>query len=84
MRFLYPANGAVLSLPRQMDGTPGSVSLSLVHTRPERELFWHLDGAYLGSTRDLHRMAISPTTGYHVVTVVDETGQSLSVEFVVV
>ncbi|MDR1369117.1 MAG: penicillin-binding protein 1C, partial [Dysgonamonadaceae bacterium] len=48
MRFIYPDNGIVISLPHQMNGEPGEVTFSLAHSNPATELFWHLDREYIG------------------------------------
>ena len=74
MHFIYPTDGNVISLPRQLDGSPGSFVARVAHTNPATELFWHLDNTYLGSTRDIHQMTIAPTRGVHTITVVDASG----------
>jgi penicillin-binding protein 1C len=35
----------------------------------------------MGSTRDIHQMALSPSPGRHVITLVDENGESIRREF---
>lgn len=84
MNFIYPSNGSVISLPRQLDGSTGGFVCKVAHKTPSTELFWHLDNTYLGSTRDIHQMSISPQRGVHTITVVDSLGGELSVEIVVV
>ena len=83
LEFLYPEPGAILTLPRQLDGsTPGAV-FQAVHRDPNATLFWHLDEEYLGTTHLLHQMHLAPTPGRHTVTVVDGDGRSVSVGFTV-
>ena len=83
LEFLYPEPGAILTLPRQLDGsTPGAV-FQAVHRDPNATLYWHLDQEYLGTTRLLHQMHLAPAPGKHTVTVVDSDGQSVSVGFTV-
>jgi penicillin-binding protein 1C len=83
LEFLYPEPGAILTLPRQLDGsTPGAV-FQAVHRDPNATLFWHLDEEYLGTTHLLHQMHLAPTPGRHTVTVVDGDGHSVSVGFTV-
>lgn len=84
MNFIYPTNGSVINLPRQLDGSHGAFVCKVAHTTPSTELFWHLDNSYLGSTRDIHQMTISPTEGVHTITVVDALGVELSVNVVIV
>ena len=83
MEFLYPDQGAVLTLPRQLDGsTPGAV-FHVVHRDPTAVLYWHLDQSYLGETRIIHKMNLAPEEGRHTVTVVDGRGNSKSVRFTI-
>lgn len=81
--ILYPTQGSVLSLARQLDGTPGSFVCKAVHTAPDAELFWHLDASYLGTTTHVHQLTLQPAPGYHRLTLVDPHGHTQTVEFVV-
>jgi penicillin-binding protein 1C len=83
MEFLYPEGGSVLTLPRQLDGSEGGAVFQAVHRDPAATLWWHLDDTYLGETRFIHQMTLSPTPGKHTVTVVDGDGRSVSVGFTV-
>jgi penicillin-binding protein 1C len=83
MEFIYPFSGAVVSLPKQLDGSPGVVIFELAHSRPSSRVFWHLDKTYVGETQDFHKMNLSPSPGEHHLTVVDENGNSLSILFTV-
>ncbi len=84
MHFIYPSDGSAVSLPSQIDSTPGKLIGKVAFSDSAAELFWHLDGAYLGSTRNIHRLAIQPSVGCHTLTVVDTSGNSISIEIVVV
>ena len=83
MEFLYPEGGSILTLPRQLDGSEGGAVFQAVHRDPAATLYWHLDDSYLGETRLIHQMLLSPAPGKHTVTVVDGDGNSLSVGFTV-
>ena len=83
MEFLYPESGSILTLPRQLDGSPGGAVFQVVHRDPDATLWWHLDDTYLGETRLIHQMKLSPSPGKHTVTVVDGDGNSVSVGFTV-
>lgn len=84
MRFIYPSQGSVVSIPRHLDGAVRGATFTLAHVAPSKTVFWHLDGEYLGTTCDLHKFRIAPPPGIHRLTVVDEDGNMLSVEFRVV
>ena len=83
MEFLYPEGGSVLTLPRQLDGSEGGAVFQAVHRDSAATLYWHLDDTYLGETRLIHQMRLSPAPGKHTVTVVDGDGNSISVGFTV-
>ena len=83
MEFLYPEGGSILTLPRQLDGSEGGAVFQAVHRDPAATLYWHLDDSYLGETRLIHQMRLSPAPGKHTVTVVDGDGNSVSVGFTV-
>ena len=81
MEFIYPEQGSVLTPTVQDDGTLGGIVFSLAHSNPSTEVYWHIDSDYIGSTRYIHQMSITPEAGSHSVTVVDADGNSLSLRF---
>ena len=79
MQFIYPQGSfARITLPRQLDGTPGVVTFELAHSDPNATVFWHLDGTYTASTRDFHKLSVHLDPGLHTLTVVDDRGHTLS------
>lgn len=83
MEFIYPFPNAVISLPKQLDGSPGQIVFELAHRSPQNRVFWHLDGQYIGETRDFHKKEYIPPKGGHTLTVVDETGATSTIRFTV-
>ena len=83
MHFISPANGSIISLARHADGTPGNVICQVTHSNSSAEIFWHLDNNYLGSTTTIHEMSVSPSPGYHKITIIDNFGESLDLEIVI-
>lgn len=83
MEFIYPFYGAVISLPKQLDGTDGRVVFELAVRSSQLRVFWHLDGHYIGETQDFHKKELSPSTGDHQLIVVDENGYSISTRFTI-
>lgn len=83
MEFIYPESGSIITLPRQLDGSPGEMVLNLAHHDKEATVYWHLDEEYIGETRFIHQYRMRPSPGHHSVTVVDNTGYSISVGFTV-
>jgi len=81
MQFVYPQNGARISMAKLLDGSQGELIFELAHLNPNATVYWHLDQDYVGSTDLFHKMALKPTVGNHVMTVVDNEGNTLSVSF---
>jgi penicillin-binding protein 1C len=81
MQFIYPSMGAHIKLPRQLDGTPGTLTVELAHANPKATVFWHLDNSYLSQTHDFHKLTIRPSPGRHALTVVDDDGNTISTTF---
>lgn len=81
VQFIYPQNGALLSAPRQLNGQVEGIVFRAAHHRPDATLWWHLDNTYVGETTFQHEMKLVPAPGQHVITVVDEQGNTASVRF---
>lgn len=84
LSFIYPDWGSRIYVPVELDGTMGEAVLELAHRSPETTVFWHLDEKYIGKTTHHHQMGIHPGQGEHLLTVVDEYGESAVVKFYVV
>jgi len=76
-----PREDATVYVPVEMDGSLGRVVFEAAHRAPRTRVFWHLDGEYQGETRDIHEMALAPSSGPHVLTLVDENGESVRRRF---
>jgi penicillin-binding protein 1C len=84
MQFVYPQMNAHILLPKQMDGSPGSVTFELVHTNRKATIYWHLNNEYLTVTEDFHKVSLILPLGKHSITVVDSEGNTLSVTVFIV
>ena len=83
IQFIYPQNGAVLVLPRQLSGAVEGIVFRVAHHRPDATLWWHMDNGYIGETTLRHEMLLAPAPGHHVLTVVDQDGSVASVSFTI-
>ena len=81
MQFIYPTPGARITLPRQLDGTPGHLVARVAHGQTDVTLYWHLDQDYLGTTRDFHEIPLHAGPGPHRHTGGDGEGRTASVAF---
>lgn len=84
MEMIYPRHSARVYVPRELDGSVGEIILESAHRRPSVLIHWHLNDKYLGSTRYIHQMGISPEKGLYTLTLVDERGNTLIRHFEVV
>lgn len=81
MQFIYPYPNSVIKITKQLDGSRGKAVFELAHRNASAKVFWHLDNDYAGETTTLHKLELAPQKGEHVLTVVDDAGNSASVRF---
>ena len=83
VQFIYPQNGAVLAIPRQLGGEKEGVVFRAAHHSADATLWWHLDNTYVGETRFRHELLLAPTPGKHTLTIVDDEGNTAFVRFTI-
>jgi penicillin-binding protein 1C len=83
LSFIYPKENAQVYVPVEMGGAMGRVVFEAAHRNSGSRVFWHLDDAYYGETGDIHQMAMAPAPGPHVLTLVDEAGETVRRRFTV-
>jgi penicillin-binding protein 1C len=84
MQLIYPKQPTKIYVPVELDGNLGSTVFQVAHRVPDTEIFWHLDGVYLGSTKTFHQMALQPQAGKHLLALVDANGFRLEQGFDVI
>ncbi|MFB9056077.1 penicillin-binding protein 1C [Mariniflexile ostreae] len=72
--FIYPKEKNSIFLPKDFDGQTNDLILKIAHSKSESTVFWYVNETFIGSTKDLHEIAIIPEQGKHMITVVDEFG----------
>ena len=83
MEFIYPASGIKIFIPRDHTGVLTRVIPEVAHRNPSKKIFWHLDETYIGTTRFIHQIELLAETGNHILTVVDEDGNSIKCVFTI-
>lgn len=84
MAMLYPrVQNAKISIPRNLDGLPSDIVFEAVHRVNDATIYWHLDDKYVGTTKTFHKLALRPSVGNHVLTLVDGEGETLVTLFTV-
>lgn len=78
MQFIYPKEASTIFLPKDFDGKTNELILKIAHSKPEATVFWYVDETFVGTTKDIHDMAITPSIGNHKITVVDGFGNEIN------
>ncbi|PCJ83861.1 MAG: penicillin-binding protein 1C [Flavobacteriales bacterium] len=81
MEFIYPKRGAKVYVPTELDGTQGETIFEVAHRDRGATIYWHLDAQYIGSTTNFHQMGLRPPFGEHIITLVDESGETVVQKF---
>lgn len=81
IELIYPQEGAKIYVPREISGEKGKTVFTAAHRRPGAKIFWSLDDQFAGTTQNFHQLALDPSVGKHIVTLVDESGTSISRQF---
>lgn len=81
MAMVYPAPNAKIYVPKEISGQRGKAIFTATHQEPDTKIFWHLDNTYIGTTLHSHQMALDPSPGEHLITIVDETGERITNRF---
>ncbi len=84
MEFIYPTSGIKIFIPRDQTGQQTRIIPELAHRNPSKKIFWHLDEMYLGTTRYIHEIEIIAGAGNHLLTAVDEDGNSIKCSFTII
>jgi penicillin-binding protein 1C len=83
MEFIYPSPGIKIFIPRDQTGLQTRIIPEVAHRNPSKKIFWHLDEDYVTTTRFMHQIEIMASAGEHVLTVVDEDGNSIKCSFII-
>ena len=75
LTLIYPDPGGAIYVPVELSGKRGRTIFEAAHQRADATLFWHLDETYLGETREMHQVAVAPSPGRHLITVLDDQGE---------
>ncbi|MDQ2180745.1 penicillin-binding protein 1C [Marinifilum sp. D714] len=84
MELIYPKSNDRIFVPIGLDGKREKIVFEIAHHDPDANVYWHLDGEFIGTTCGNHQLEIAPGEGKHLITFVDEEGNSLSKQFEIV
>jgi len=81
MQFIYPLPNQKIYLPIELDTRRGQVVFEAAHNDVNTTVYWHLDKEFLGTSKELHKMTLEPEEGSHVITLIDDKGNSIDLKF---
>ena len=84
MEYIYPSPGVKIFIPRDQTGTLTRVIPEIAHRVPSKKIFWHLDNNFITTTRFIHQIDLLATPGTHLLTAVDEDGNSIRCSFSII
>jgi penicillin-binding protein 1C len=81
MEFIYPTPGIKIFIPRDQTGLLTRIIPEVAHRSNSKKIFWHLDERYICTTRYIHQIELLAGVGNHLLTVVDEDGNTIRCPF---
>jgi len=84
MEIIYPKPGVRIYIPIDLDQKRSSTIFEVAHRDPAAIIFWHIDDQYIGQTQNFHKLAVNPEVGKHKLTLIDENGEQIMVDFEII
>ncbi|MEO5889875.1 MAG: penicillin-binding protein 1C [Ferruginibacter sp.] len=81
IELIYPQEDAKIYVPLELSGEKGSTIFTAAHRKTGAKIFWSLDDSFVGTTENFHQIALNPSVGKHIITLVDESGAGISRQF---
>ncbi len=79
--IVYPTKNAKLIIPKSFSGQQEKVVLKAYHTESGKEIYWHLNEHFLGTTKEYHELSVHLPPGNHKLLVMDKNGNQSMVRF---
>jgi len=83
MEYIYPSAGIKIFIPRDQSGQLTRIIPEIAHRNPSVKIYWHLDNSYITTTRFIHQIEIMAGIGEHLLTAVDENGNTIRCPFTI-
>lgn len=81
LSIVYPENGSLILLPRDLNGKLQKLSPQISVNSEETKIFWYLDDKYLGVSNGRENLPLSPDSGEHTLSIIDESGNEANSTF---
>ncbi|MFK8037075.1 MAG: penicillin-binding protein 1C [Crocinitomicaceae bacterium] len=82
LAIIYPQDRTEVIIPKNFDQEYEKVVVEATHNNSEAQLFWHLDDVYVGLTVGKHQLSLDIKPGSHQLSILDEQGNQVTVQFV--
>jgi penicillin-binding protein 1C len=79
MRFIKPKHNTTITLTKNVDGVQNSGIFEIAHKKSNAQVFWYMDDAFIGATKNFHELAITGKKGKRLITAVDEEGNDVKI-----
>ncbi len=84
MQIIYPKSNAKIYVPKELSGISGKTVFEVAHRQNNAVIYWHIDNNYIGMTNGSHRLSLYPNEGMHVLTLVDNDGNTVQRKFEII
>jgi len=84
MELTYPNPSERIYIPRDLNSNRQKIVAQLEHSDPKAEVFWYLNGEYLGATKDFHTMSLDGQAGDNALLCTDQHGTQIERNFEIV
>jgi len=84
MDLIYPRHLSKIYIPVELDGKPGQAVFKAAHRDQDAVIYWHLDDKFIGTTSHFHELGIRAQEGIHVLTIIDQKGESVTCVFEII
>lgn len=84
MDIIYPRHLSKIYIPVELDGKPGQAVFKAAHRDQDAIIYWHLDDKFIGATSHFHEFGIRAQEGIHVLTIIDQNGESAKCVFEII
>lgn len=81
MTMVYPKLNITFYLPKGMDNKEQSAVFEAIHLNENATIYWHLDGKWIGTTKNEHKLNVKPSPGVHKLIITDNLGNEKEVKF---
>tara|TARA_R110002050_G_scaffold296167_1_gene455813 strand:+ start:6200 stop:8518 length:2319 start_codon:yes stop_codon:yes gene_type:complete len=80
---LFPMEGEKIFIPKKLAGEKSELIVEAVLRDANSRMFWHLNGEFLGETKDMHTKALNLVPGEYKLWLEDEKGHNYQRKFTV-